>query len=499
MSPPSLTNSLLKGTGWTVGIRWISKFLGIISLSICARYLVPEDYGLVNMAMVAISFSQVLVEFGLDASLIRNQNATDQHYHTAWSLKIIQSVLIALLIFSLAIPAGIFTGDARVVSIMMCIGAAGLVGGFQNIYVINLRKQLDFKADFLYSITPRLISFIVTIVSVITLQNYWGLVLGIASGEISRLVMSYVMVKQRASWTLQRWRDMLGFSVWYFLEGVAHFAVHQLDRLYIGRLGGATQVGIYGVAREVAGLPGTELVVPIGRALVPTLSALNNEPERQAKAIERALTGVVLLAAPIAVGFVLVASEFVLLLFGPKWEEAIPIVMIFSLGAATEGFRSIAQNVLVVLGRVKVNAILSWVYAIVVLGSIFPVYRWGGVEALAWMYNFGNLLVAFILAAILRIQRVIRGWALLLGVFRAILAVNIMYIIVLKLAPHFPDQLFLSLLFKALSGGLVYAAAILVLWRISGSPDSVEKILLSIIRKAFAQICSLFKFGGKGV
>lgn len=483
MSPPSLTGSLLKGTGWTVGIRWMSKFLGVISLAVCARYLTPADYGLVNMAMVVIGFSQVLVEFGLDASLIRNQNATDEHYHTAWSLKIIQSVLIAGVIFGLAVPAGEFTGDARVTPIMMAIGAAGLLGGFQNIYVVNLRKHLDFQKDFLYAFTPRLISFLVTVAAVITLQNYWGLVLGIASGEISRLVTSYVMVRQRAGWSLGRWREMMGFSLWYFLDGVAQFSLYQLDRLFVGRLGGASQVGIYGVAREVAALPGTELVLPIGRALVPTLSTLNSEPDRQARAIEKALAGIMLIAVPIAVGFVLVAREFVLLLFGAKWVEAIPLVMIFSLGAVTSGFRSIAQNVLVVLGQVKVNATLSWLYAAVVLACVLPAYRWGGVEGLAWMYNIGSLLVALALAVILRAKRIIHGWTLLLGVIRISVAVLVMYVGVVTLAPHLPQPPLISLVLKALAGGALYTGAIYVLWLLFGRPDTVEQVLLNVLRK----------------
>ncbi|MBS3997225.1 MAG: oligosaccharide flippase family protein, partial [Hydrogenophaga sp.] len=371
MSAPSLTGSLLRGTGWTVGIRWMSKFLGVISLAVCARYLTPADYGLVNMAMVVIGFSQVLVEFGLDASLIRNQQATEEHYDTAWSLKIIQSVVIGVIVFSVAIPVGQWIGDERVPAIMMVIGAAGTLAGFQNIYVVNFRKTLDFQKDFLFSFIPRLTSFFVTISAVIVLRDYWGLVIGIATGEVARFVVSYWMIRRRARWSLVRWREMTSFSFWYFLGGLSQFTVYQLDRVFVGRLGGAEQVGIYGVAREVASLPGTELVLPIGRALLPTLSTLNDDPVRQSRAIEKALAGITLITVPIAVGFVLVAREFVLLLFGDKWLEAIPLVAIFSLGAITSGFRSVAQNVLVVMGQVKTNAMLSWVYALAVLVAIY--------------------------------------------------------------------------------------------------------------------------------
>jgi O-antigen/teichoic acid export membrane protein len=470
----------------------MSKFMGIISLAVCARYLTPADYGLVNMAMVAIGFSQVLVEFGLDASLIRNQKATTEHYNTAWSLKIIQSLIIGILIFALAIPAGIFTNDERVPPIMMVIGAAGLFGGLQNIYVVDLRKTLNFQKDFFYSFIPRLVSFIVTILAVTTIQNYWALVLGIAVGEISKLVTSYLIVPKRASWSLVRWKEMMGFSLWYFLDGVAQFSLYQLDRLIVGRLGGASQVGIYGVAREVAALPGTELVLPIGRALIPTLSTLNDEPDRQAKAIEKALAGITLISVPIAIGFVLVAHEFVLLLFGDKWVDAIPLVMIFSLGAATSGFRSIAQNVLVVLGLVKLNAILSWVYAICVLITFYPIYKWGGIQGLAWMYNFGSLILTLTLLTILRLKNIISGWTLLSGLIRVLIAVSLMYFGVELLTPLFPHQLFLSLIFKAMAGSTIYACAIYVLWAITGRPDTVEHVFLKVGFSAVRRTCSLF-------
>jgi O-antigen/teichoic acid export membrane protein len=494
MSPPSLTGSLLRGTGWTVGIRWMSKFLGVISLAVCARYLTPADYGLVNMAMVVIGFSQVLVEFGLDASLIRNQSATQEHYDTAWSLKIIQSVVIGVTIFSLAIPVGTWVGDDRVPTIMGVIGAAGLLAGFQNIYVVNFRKSLSFQKDFVFSFVPRLSSFLATVGAVVMLQNYWGLVIGIVTGELTRLVISYVMVKHRASWSLVRWREMTGFSFWYLLDGLAQFTVYQLDRLLVGRLGGAGQVGVYGVAREVASLPGTELVLPIGRALLPTLSTLNDDPRRQAKAIEKALAGITLIAVPIAVGFVLVAHELILLLFGAQWIDAIPLVMIFSLGAVTSGFRSIAQNVLVVLGQVRTNATMSWIYAAAVLVAIYPVYTWGGVEGLAWMYTLSGLVFAAALTRVLRARNIISGWTLTQGLARVLLAVSAMYGGVELLSHYLPGHLLMALLLKMAAGTVIYTVSIYLLWRLSGQPDSVEKVLFGMgrqfVQRAFSRLAT---------
>lgn len=478
-----LARSLIVGTGWTIAIRWTSKFLGIISLAVCARILTPEDYGLVNMAMVVVGLSQVLVEFGLDASLIRNQNANHQDYDTAWSLKILQSTAIALLVIICAPIAAKLTGDERVMPIMLIVGAAGLIGGFQNIYVVNFRKDMDFRRDFLFAFVPRFVSFAATIVTVVLLESYWGLVIGVCTAEVARLIFSYVLVRQRANWSLANWRSMTSFSLWYFLDGLAQYCLNQLDRLFVGSLSGAASAGIYGVAREIAALPSTELVLPIGRALVPALSKLNDEPARQVSAISQALSGVMLIACPIGIGSALVAPEVVVLLFGSNWLQAIPVLSILCVTGVTVGFRSTAQNVLLVVGRIQINAIYSWCQAIVVLGLLYPFYRSWGLSGIAWLYVLGGLGMSTAYGIKLWRLRLLSGSLVWLNMSRSILAALVMYLLVGAFAPHLPTTPLLSLLAKILFGALCYCLTVITLWLLMGKPHSGETVAWNIIQQ----------------
>lgn len=481
-SPPkSLSGTLIKGSGWTIAIRWASKLLGIASLAICARILTPGDYGLVNMAMVAIGLSQVLVEFGLDASLIRNHKADAQHYDTAWSLKIIQSLVIACIIFIAAPITAHVYDDQRVLPIMLAIGAAGLVGGLQNIYVVNFRKDLNFGLDFLFSFVPRLVSFVVSVSAVIVLRTYWGLVLGICSGEVARTIASYVLTSTRPRWSLHHWREMTAFSIWYFLDGLAQYAANHLDRAFIGAAAGSTQAGLYGVGREVAALPNTELVLPIARALMPTLAKLNDDPARQTAAIQKAMTGVSLVTVPLAVGFALVASDFVRLLFGEKWLDAVPIIAVFSLAAMTSGFRSTAQQTLVVMGFIRVNAVVSWLYALTVLGLMAPVFWWKGTLGVAWLYCIWSFVATLIFGAYLHRLKILAGWSVWAGIGRIFVAAGCMHFAVTALHEAFNWYPAVSLVAKALAGATTYALVLLILWLLAGRPDSSERIILSLI------------------
>ena len=482
---PSLSGALLRGTMWTVAMRWVSRFLGIISLAICARILTPSDYGLVNMAMVAIGLSNVLVEFGIDAALIRNQQARADHYNTAWSLRIMQCTALSLLIVLSAPLAAHLFKDDRVIPIMLAVSAAGFIGGFQNIYVVDLRKHLDFGRDFLFTFIPRLTAFVLTVVFVVWFESYWGLVVGICATELARVACSYLLIKQRAHWRLSEWRELTGFSLWYFLRGFAEFITYQFDRFLIGMLGGARQVGIYGTAREVAALPATELVDPISRALIPTLSKLNDLPERQSAAITKALGGTMLIAAPVSIGFATIVHEFVMLMFGSQWTDVIPLVPIICISAMTAGFRTTALNILIVVGSVRTAAILCWVQTGISMLVFFPAYHYGGLAGITIGYAAISLLMVLVQGMHLHRLRLLRGATLWLDISRPLIASAIMYAAIQASSSHFPEMLIASMLLKIALGGVIYTSALAGLWFAMGCPNSSEKQLFSMLKSKF--------------
>ena len=75
-----------------IGMRWAIRGVGLVSTIILARLLTPEDFGVVAMAMVAVAILASFTQSGTDLALLRNTEATREHYDTAWTLEIIQSV-----------------------------------------------------------------------------------------------------------------------------------------------------------------------------------------------------------------------------------------------------------------------------------------------------------------------------------------------------------------------------------------------------------------------
>jgi lipopolysaccharide exporter len=485
----SLSGALLSGTVWSIAIRWTSKFLGIISLAVCARILTPEDYGLVGMAMVVVGFSNILVQFGLETSLIRTKNPSGALYNSAWSMRIIQGAIIAMIVIAATPIARYFYEDDRVAPIMIAVGLAGLIGCLENIYVVNFRKQLNFRTDFIYSVIPRFTSFLAAVSSVVILRNYWGLVIGICVSEIARTVTSYLIIKQRASWCLSEWKELFSFSGWYMFRGLGEFLSFEFDRFILGSLGGPRTTGIFNIAKEVASLPATEIVIPIGRTLTPTLAAITNQPARLSAAIEKAITGTMIIAAPAALGFALISEEFILLLFGKQWLEAIPVLAILSMSAMVSGFRDTTANVFMITGHVRTTAILSWVQAVLILAFFYPAYQLGNLLGVAWLFVITNFIISIIYAHYLRKLQLINGNTLWSGIARPIASSVSMFFVVSLITPYLIDlPTILLIVSKIALGTTVYVLILLGLWVAMGKCDSSERILLDMGMKKLKTI-----------
>ncbi len=173
---------LAVGSAWMIGMRWAIRGVGLLSTVILARLLSPDDFGVIAMAMVAVAILQVFTQSGVDLALLRAETPQREHYDAAWTLEIIQGAALAAVLFLTApLVAGQFE-DPRVTQVIRILSFAALIGGFQNIGVVNFRRNLDFRREFQFGVYKKLSSFTVT--------GYWRHALARAAASASTLASS---------------------------------------------------------------------------------------------------------------------------------------------------------------------------------------------------------------------------------------------------------------------------------------------------------------------
>ena len=127
--PENRSYSIFGATLLTVAMRWTDRAIGLVSTLILARLLVPEDFGIIAMASLAIAFADVVLAFSVHVALIQNQQATQAHYDTAWTLRLLQTSVSMLVLILIAPLAADYFEDARLQLVLQLLSLTLLLAG----------------------------------------------------------------------------------------------------------------------------------------------------------------------------------------------------------------------------------------------------------------------------------------------------------------------------------------------------------------------------------
>ncbi len=479
---------MAKGAAWMVGMRLVIRGIGMGSIIVLARLLVPEDFGLVALATMLAGLLETMSDFSFDTALIRDQSAGRKHYDTAWTLSLLRGVVLAVLLVAFAVPAAQFFEDARIETIIYWLALATFIESFQNVGVVDFRKHMEFHKDFWFMTAQKLASVTVGIVLAYFWRDYWALVVAIIVGKFARVLLSFLMHPYRPRLCLSEWHGIFHFTKWLLANNVLFYLYLRADTLIIGKLLGAQTLGIYSLAYEVSNLATTELISPIRRALFPGFAKLATDREKLNASVVDTLALIALIGAPIAVGIGLTADLLVPVLLGDKWLDAIPLIEILAIYGLLQSTNSATGPAYLALGRPQYLTALTVVSAgITIPLLIFGINKAGAPGAAIAITVAAAITLVLDLAVAMRLMGL--GIARVVSaLWRTAAAVAVMVLAVLALKSIWPaDQGILGMSIElgaaAIFGALVYFVTQFGLWRLSGKPAGAERLVLTELRR----------------
>jgi lipopolysaccharide exporter len=485
----SVDQQMAKGAGWMVLARAGDRALGLVSIAILARLLVPADFGLVAMATSITAIIELLAMFGFDAALIQNPAAGRDHYDTAWTLNVIFAVVIAAAQVAIAAPAAWFYGEPRLQAVIVCLAAGTFIAGFENIGVVAFRKELRFRKDFNLTFAKRLVGFAVTMPVALALRSYWALVIGQIVGRLLGVLLTYIMQAYRPRFSLSAQRDLFHFGKWLIVNNVLNFVTGRCADFLLGRTAGPRQLGLFSLSHEIATLPSSDMIAPINRAIFPGYAI---KAAADTEALKRSYLGVIslvaLIALPAGTGIAAVAGLIVPVMLGPAWIDAIPVIGVLAFYGVLVAITSNNHYVYLALGRPWIATFVGTVQIVLLL----PLVALGAVQSGAVGVAVGYVVAQAIfmpinLAILCRVLR-LRLAQYVRILYRPAIASAGMYFGVLLVEgelhanPADGAALIPQLLLCIVVGAVLYVAILYVLWSLASKPNGPESQTLDILQ-----------------
>lgn len=478
----SLLKRTVRGAGWVMAWRLGMRALGLISTLVLVRLIAPADFGIIALAS---GFAQTIdgaLSLGTEEAVIREAAPGRAFYDTAFTLNLARGVSVALLVAALAIPAAKFFGDQRLGPVLLFVACLPALDGVANIGAVDFRRDFAFQREFALMVLPKACGITAAMASAFLLHSYVAMLVGTGVNLSMRVVMSYAMHPFRPRLSLHAWRGLAGYSVWTWFLSVAALLRDRCDSLLIGRLLGTASVGFYSVGLEIAALPMTELIEPLGRAAFSGFAAGRRERADLAEAFLRLIGLAAALVLPAGVGLSLMAAPLVALAFGPGWEQTVPVLRVLAVGLTVMVLGHLSQHLLsahALLGRLAGITVVGAVVRVALLAYLIPRF---GLTGAALAATLGIVLEqGLTVAAAMRRLRVGFG-ALLSHTARPVVATSVMTAVLTGSGFGWSEATGLpSLLIGSGVGAAVYASALAGSWLMAGRPPGAEADALGLL------------------
>ncbi|HLY51422.1 MAG TPA: lipopolysaccharide biosynthesis protein [Steroidobacteraceae bacterium] len=482
-----MTHSTARGALWMVLFKLLERGLGLISTLILARLLLPKDFGIVAMATSIVALLEIFSSFGMDTVLIQRRDADRDHFNTAWTLNVLAGCAVAAVIALLASPTSHFYREPRLVAVMCVLAVTSVIGACENVGVVEFRRQLRFDREFHYLLAKKLMAFVVTVPLALWLRSYWALVLGTLAGRLGAVFYSYRVQPFRPRLSLRTAPEMLHFSKWLMTQDALMFLKDRSASFFIGRLAGPAALGAFSISAEIASMPGTELIAPINRALLPAYVKLAADPAALRREFLSSMSGIALIGVPAVAGVALAAPFIVLLGLGPKWSATQPLLEVLAFFGISQVLQSNSYAAFIALGKPELFARMNTLQVgLLLVGLIGLTPPYGAIGA-AWAYvlaALGALPVNFFYIAR---HLGLRSREFLAAVWRPLVSTTVMYASGRAWGPQLESgassaDALVPLLSCVALGAATYTVTGLALWLAAGRPAGAETWMLRQLR-----------------
>ena len=474
----SLLSRTARGAGWVMAWRLGMRVLGLTSTLILVRLLAPADFGLIALATGFVQSVDGLMSLGTEEAVIREAAPSRSVYDTAFTLNALRGLVASSFVVVAAYPAAGFFGDARLGPVLLVVALLPLLDGLSNIGAVDFRRNMAFHKEFALMVLPKLCGILAAIAAAFLLRSYVAMLCGMAVNRSMRMAMTYAMHPFRPRFGLRAWRTLVGYSAWTWLLSLAALLRDRSDSLILGRMSGASILGIYSIGAEIAALPMTELVEPLGRSAFSGFAAARHAGAEVRDTFLRLIGFSALLALPVGMGLSLVAAPLTRLALGPGWDSAVPVLQVLGVAGTMLVFGHLSQHLL------SAHALLGQLVGITLGGATLRVAL-----LLALVPGYGATGAAIAAAiAIAAEQGAILATAMRrFGIWRPAVATAAMVAVLwgtgLGWLPTVVGNGLWPLAAGIGVGAIVFATVLPTVWVVAGRPAGAEADAWAAIRK----------------
>ncbi len=413
VAPATLTHSALSASVAEASAFGASQLLRLGSSLILTRVLLPEAFGVMAMLALLLYGLHMMSDVGILQAVVRSPRGAEPSFlHTAFTIQAARGLVLWLVASALAWPLAWMFREPVLVWLVPVGALSAILDGLTSMRAYVLRRKMRALPIALLELLSQAVGIAVTVAAAVGLElGVWSLVVGSLANTSLHTLGSHLLPdphRDRLRWEEAARREIFSFGRWIFASSAVTFLAGRGDQLLLGRMLGASSLGLYNIASSLGELPETLAQRFMSGVLYPLYARVLNE--RPGDILRVYYRSRVFLDASMqaALGALCALSPWLIgLLYDPRYQGAGVMLQLVALRGALTLLAVPCESVLTAHGRGEFGFRANLVLAASTLGLLPVGYFAAGARGVLWA------MVAARPAAVLTLWRAARQHGLL--------------------------------------------------------------------------------------
>lgn len=372
---PGIAHHGATGIAWAYISFFGEKLIVFGTTAVLARFLVPEEFGLIAAVLLFLGIAEYLRDFGLRDALIFLGEA-DGTSDTAFWLNVMLGVLLTAIVVLVSPAAGKLFEAPEFGQLLAWMSPFFLISSLGSTHEAILQRRLLFARRYAVDFLAALVKGVLSLVLVVGGLGIWGVVYAFLAGAVVRTAGRWIALSWRPRVRLEatQARALLGYGKSIVVVTLIDVPLLMADQIAITLLLGQTALAYYYIATRIPDVAIMHVNLVATRVVFPIFASLKDDPRRLSESILETARYTSLAVVPMSLGLAAVADLAIPAVFGWQWTPSVPMLVVLSLIALAAALVWSIGDGMKAIGRPDILARLT-----VLELTYFPALVFGGV------------------------------------------------------------------------------------------------------------------------
>jgi O-antigen/teichoic acid export membrane protein len=349
----SLSSRAARGFAWAVGQTLFARVFGLVCQIVLAKVLLKEHFGVVAFAQSIAAFVAIVQLAGIPEILVQRQKRFSTWSNAAFWMAAMVGLGTALLVGALGPVLAWYKGNPILIPIMALVALQSILSALQVLPTATLQVHMRLRAITTLNLVQSAGAMGVSATLALLGLGAFALVLGPLVASAAVLAWGWHLTRPvvRRDMHLRRWKFLWGDSATLLAVGAINTFITQGAIFMLGLAQPEAIVGVFSWAFMLALQTVVLITGSLNVVFFPTLSKLQDDPQRMLGAFLRASRLLAMVGMPACFLQAACAQWFIDLFFKDKWDVAAPAAIILSVGLGFAILSSMPVNMLKATGR----------------------------------------------------------------------------------------------------------------------------------------------------